>query len=338
MVSPGEVESGGEQSLALDPQLAASARPADASDHASPNGAGDPVDSAPVNPFADHDAQNRIEFDAAKQTCPGRVMMGIAIASYRDHGGVDRFFVQPGDDVQITFPRAGVPGIAPDKQSESVTIVDFYESKMSEYDSTFVFVPIAHLQESLGIIDPKTKIGNVSTIQIKLKPGVDPDMVRDILRDNFRPELYGVYTWRDKQGALLAAVQMERTVLNILLFFIIAVAGFGILAIFFMIVVEKTRDVGILKSLGASSCGILGIFLNRKNIIVILMSIELILLAVNINLVAFSTFLGDIVGQVFALLVLTVAAAEAAIGLAVLVVYFRNRGSIAVEDVNLMKG
>ena len=82
--------------------------------------------------------------------------------------------------------------------------------------------------------------------------------------------------------------------------------------------------------------GILGIFLNRKNIIVILMSIELILLAV--NLVAFSTFLGDIVGQVFALLVLTVAAAEAAIGLAVLVVYFRNRGSIAVEDVNLMKG
>ena len=84
--------------------------------------------------------------------------------------------------------------------------------------------------------------------------------------------------------------------------------------------------------------GILGIFLNRKNIIIILMSIELILLAVNINLVAFSTFLGDIVGQVFALLVLTVAAAEAAIGLAVLVVYFRNRGSIAVEDVNLMKG
>ena len=84
--------------------------------------------------------------------------------------------------------------------------------------------------------------------------------------------------------------------------------------------------------------GILGIFLNRKNIIVILMSIELILLAVNINLVAFSTFIGDIVGQVFALLVLTVAAAEAAIGLAVLVVYFRNRGSIAVEDVNLMKG
>ncbi|ARQ01624.1 NADH-quinone oxidoreductase subunit NuoK [Pseudorhodoplanes sinuspersici] len=84
--------------------------------------------------------------------------------------------------------------------------------------------------------------------------------------------------------------------------------------------------------------GIFGIFLNRKNVIIILMSIELILLAVNINLVAFSSFLGDISGQIFALFVLTVAAAEAAIGLAILVVYFRNRGSIAVEDVNLMKG
>ena len=84
--------------------------------------------------------------------------------------------------------------------------------------------------------------------------------------------------------------------------------------------------------------GIFGIFLNRKNVIVILMSIELILLAVNINFVAFSAALGDLVGQVFALFVLTVAAAEAAIGLAILVVFFRNRGSIAVEDVNMMKG
>jgi NADH-quinone oxidoreductase subunit K len=84
--------------------------------------------------------------------------------------------------------------------------------------------------------------------------------------------------------------------------------------------------------------GVLGIFLNRRNIIIILMSVELILLAVNLNFVAFSAYLGDMVGQVFALFVLTVAAAEAAIGLAILVVYFRNRGTIAVEDVNLMKG
>ena len=84
--------------------------------------------------------------------------------------------------------------------------------------------------------------------------------------------------------------------------------------------------------------GVLGIFLNRKNIIIILMSVELILLAVNLNFVAFSATLGDLVGQVFALFILTVAAAEAAIGLAILVVYFRNRGTIAVEDVNVMKG
>ena len=84
--------------------------------------------------------------------------------------------------------------------------------------------------------------------------------------------------------------------------------------------------------------GIFGIFMNRKNVIVILMSIELILLAVNLNLVAFSAALGDLVGQIFAMFVLTVAAAEAAIGLAIVVIYFRNRGSIEVEDVNLMKG
>ncbi|MCL6608201.1 MAG: NADH-quinone oxidoreductase subunit NuoK [Geminicoccaceae bacterium] len=84
--------------------------------------------------------------------------------------------------------------------------------------------------------------------------------------------------------------------------------------------------------------GVFGIFLNRKNVIVILMSVELILLAVNINFVAFSVALGDLAGQVFAMFILTVAAAEAAIGLAIVVVYFRNRGSIEVEDINLMRG
>ncbi len=126
---------------------------------------------------------------------------------------------------------------------------------MSEYDTSFVFVPIKVLQELRGMGS------HVTSIQIKLKSGVDPDMVRDVLRKYFPEEIYGVYTWRDKQGPLLAAVQMEKAVLNILLFLIIAVAGFGILAIFFMIVVEKTRDVGILKSLGASSGGVMGIFL-----------------------------------------------------------------------------
>jgi NADH-quinone oxidoreductase subunit K len=84
--------------------------------------------------------------------------------------------------------------------------------------------------------------------------------------------------------------------------------------------------------------GVIGIFLNRKNVIIILMSIEMMLLAVNINFVAFSVFRGDLIGQIFALFVLTVAAAEAAIGLAILVVFFRNRGSIAVEDISTLKG
>ncbi|MBK18981.1 MAG: NADH-quinone oxidoreductase subunit NuoK [Rhodospirillaceae bacterium] len=101
-------------------------------------------------------------------------------------------------------------------------------------------------------------------------------------------------------------------------------------------------EIGLAHYLGVAAIlftlGIFGIFLNRKNVIIILMSVELILLAVNINLVAFSVHLQDLTGQIFAMLVLTVAAAEAAIGLAIIVVYFRNRGTIAVEDINLMKG
>jgi len=101
-------------------------------------------------------------------------------------------------------------------------------------------------------------------------------------------------------------------------------------------------DIGLAHYLVVASIlftlGIFGIFLNRRNVIIILMSIELMLLAVNINFVAFSSFLHDLTGQVFAMFVLTVAAAEAAIGLAILVVYFRNRGTIAVEDINLMRG
>ncbi|KUO58082.1 MAG: NADH-quinone oxidoreductase subunit NuoK [Alphaproteobacteria bacterium] len=101
-------------------------------------------------------------------------------------------------------------------------------------------------------------------------------------------------------------------------------------------------DIGLGHYLTVAAClftlGIFGIFLNRKNVIVILMSVELMLLAVNINLVAFSYFLNDLTGQVFALFILTVAAAEAAIGLAIIVVYYRNRGSIDVDDINMMKG
>lgn len=194
------------------------------------------------------------------------VILGIAIASTRFHnpqtGEVEELFLRlPGDDVQITLPSAGVP---PQPISATFTIVDFYESKMSEYDASFAFVPLRKLQELRGMIDPVTGQSSVTSIQIRLRPGADLNAVRDRLRQRFPPEQfpYRVQTWRDMQGPLLAAVQLETTILNILLFLIIAVAGFGILATFFMIVVEKTRDIGILKALGAPSSGVASIFLS----------------------------------------------------------------------------
>lgn len=213
-----------------------------------------------TDPFEDHplpDGQAANRFDPDKQQFTGAVL-GIAMTSYRTVEGEDKFLAIPGDDVIITCPNVGKPTKI---VYDNFTIVDFYESKMSEYDSKFVFVPILELQKLRGMIDPTTGVGLVNAIQIKLRPGVDGDVVRDKLRAAFRPEMYCVYTWRDKQGALLAAVHMETVILNLLLFMIIAVAGFGILAIFYMIVVEKTRDIGILKSLGASARGVMGIFL-----------------------------------------------------------------------------
>ncbi|NIL96975.1 MAG: FtsX-like permease family protein [Planctomycetales bacterium] len=197
-------------------------------------------------------------FDKASEQHTG-IVMGLALARFRGQDGEDHFLNLPGDDVRLTFPTAGTP---PKAVSGLFTIVDFYESKMSEYDSAFVFVPLKKLQEMRGMIHPTTGVANVTAIQIRLKEGVDLNGVRDDLRAAFPPELYGISTWRDKQGPLLAAVQMETAILNILLFLIIAVAGFGILAIFFMIVVEKTKDIGVLKSLGASAIGIMSIFLS----------------------------------------------------------------------------
>ncbi len=216
-------------------------------------------DAVPADPFAAQRGNEPEEerFDPATQQYTGAVL-GIALSSVRLPGGEDGLLLLPGDDVRLTFATAGAP---PQAMSDTFTVVDFYESKMSEYDSGFVFVPIRKLQELRGMIDPSTGVGYISAIQIKLKPGVDGNEVRDRLRAAFDPHLYSVETWRDRQGPLLAAVSMETALLNILLFLIIAVAGFGILAIFLMIVIEKTRDIGILKSLGASGSGVMGIFL-----------------------------------------------------------------------------
>jgi lipoprotein-releasing system permease protein len=208
-----------------------------------------------VDPFRTGPAD--YEFNPAKKQSTG-IVLGIALSSHRDKDGIDHFLVLPGEDVKVSFPTAGMP---PKVVSDTYTVVDFYESKMSEFDASFVFVPLNHLQQMRGMIDPTSGQGMVTKIQIKLKPGADLNAVRDRLREAFNPQIYGIYTWRDQQGALLAAVQMETAILNVLLFMIIAVAGFGILAVFFMIVVEKTRDIGVLKSLGASGFGILGIYL-----------------------------------------------------------------------------
>ncbi len=202
-------------------------------------------------------------FDPSKEQRTG-IVLGIGIGSVRGRDSLgkvkDYFFIRPGDDVSVAFPNAGTPPRAID---EMFTVVDFYESKMSEYDATFAFVPIEALQRARGMIDPMSKVGAVTSIQIKLRAGSDLSAARDALRDEFPPsESYvQVNSWRDTQGPLLAAVQMETTILNVLLFMIIAVAGFGILATFFMIVVEKTRDIGVLKSLGAPGSGIASIFL-----------------------------------------------------------------------------
>jgi lipoprotein-releasing system permease protein len=228
---------------------------------AAPDSEGEPAPNR--DPFAQGNAKNGAaqgrDFDPAIEQHTG-LILGMSVCSFRAPDGSDQFFNIPGDDVRVSFPKASLP---PEAISEFYTIVDFYESKMSEYDSSFALVPLRHLQKSRGMIDPTTGVARFNSIQIKLKPGVDPNVIRDKLQKAYETDarLFLVSTWQDKQGALLAAVAWETRVLNLLLFMIIAVAGFGIFAIFCMIVVEKTRDIGILKSLGASAWGILGIFL-----------------------------------------------------------------------------
>lgn len=212
-------------------------------------------------PTSEADLKTQV-FDPAVAQHEGIVLgVGVGTSRYRNSAGevTDFYYVHPGDDVTVTFPTAGSP---PRAVNEKFTVVDFYESKMSDYDMTFAFMSLDKLQKYRGMIDPGSKLGAVSSIQLRLRKGANLDLARDRLREAFPMEMMvQVSTWRDLQGPLLAAVQMETTILNILLFLIIAVAGFGILATFFMIVVEKTKDIGILKSLGAPGRGIASIFM-----------------------------------------------------------------------------
>ncbi len=215
------------------------------------------------NPFDKQELVVPEVFDPGKDQHSG-IVLGIVMCCVRQkdkHGEVqDYYLARPGDDVRITVPTSGQE---PKPASDYFTVVDFYESKMSEYDSNFAIVPLEKLQDLRLMVNPATKMRSVSTIQIKLQPGVDLNKARDKLLSRFPPDQwpFRIQTWKEMQGPLLAAVSMETTLLNLLLFLIIAVAGFGILATFFMIVVEKTKDIGILKALGASTGGVRSIFL-----------------------------------------------------------------------------
>ena len=196
-------------------------------------------------------------FDPLKEQHAGAIV-GIGLSMIRS-GGEDCFLMLPGDDFKLTFPTNSTPPVG---ITDNFTCVDLYESKMSEYDSRFIFIPIEKMQELRGMADPTDKrMNRVNQIQLKMKPGVNLDDACEKLRKVFDPYVYDVMTWRDRQIALLQAVEVEISILNVLLFMIIAVSGFGILAIFFMVVIDKTRDIGILKALGASSWGVMSIFL-----------------------------------------------------------------------------
>lgn len=198
-----------------------------------------------------------------------RLFVGEQIISFQAQdprtGQTDKVhMVRPGDDIIITTVQSGQP---PEPTNFIGTVSDVFRSGMSEYDSQMVLMNLDELQKVRGMTvdtdgDGQPDVDAITSIQISLKDYADADEVVKRLRAAFPPGMVTVSTWESKQGLLLEAVEMETAILNVLLFMIIAVAGFGILAIFFMIVVEKTRDIGILKSLGASSSGVMSIFLS----------------------------------------------------------------------------
>ncbi len=196
-----------------------------------------------------------------EQSAESGAILGYAIAHIH-HEGKDYCVAPPGTQVNLVFPQAGKP---PKAVTDIATTIGYFKSGMSEYDSNHVYMPLEQLQRMRLLADPEGKgNGAVTQIQVKVADGTDLDdlsaRIEKALWD-LKPRYFSVSTWERKQGPLLAAVAVEQSILNLLLFMIIAVAGFGILAIFSMIVVEKTRDIGVLKALGASNSGVRGIFL-----------------------------------------------------------------------------
>ncbi len=227
---------------------------------------------------------------------PKGIIVGHAIASYRDRharAGVpaeDHYLLQPGDAVRIITVGGAEELHA---CSDSFVVCDYFKSEMSDYDANYVFVPLDYLQHMRTLED------RVSSIQIRLKNYADANAVVEALEHLFPAQYFHIGTWEQKQGPLLAAISVERGLLNVLLFLIIGVAGFGILAIFTMIVAEKTRDIGILKALGASNGGVMKIFLGYGLLLGVIgaalgtgLGLEF---TININ--AIEQFLGRITGQ-----------------------------------------
>ncbi len=190
---------------------------------------------------------------------PARVYIGEGIVSFQaqdpDTGKLHKVMLrQPGDDIILSTVTVGRP---PEIVKMNATVVDSFRSGMNEYDTSIVLMNIKELQKNRGM-----HLDNaITSIHIRLKNYDDAPKAIAALQGAFPPGTVTVKTWEEKQGLLLSAVEVETAILNVLLFLIITVAGFGILAIFYMIVVEKTRDIGILKSLGASSNGVMSIFL-----------------------------------------------------------------------------
>lgn len=209
----------------------------------------------------DPDILAALREDAEAAVPPYGAILGYSIASARDSKNHRDVFLAPrGTKITLAFTKSGR---RPEPGYGNFSVVSYFKSGMSEYDSSVVFVPLERLQFLRGLGDGSGR-GCVNQIHIRAKPGTDLRKLSERVRiglDKLRPFHFAVSTWEDLQGPILAAVEIEQDILNMLLFFIIAVAGFGILAIFSMIVVEKTRDIGILKALGASTAGVRGIFL-----------------------------------------------------------------------------
>jgi lipoprotein-releasing system permease protein len=206
--------------------------------------------------------QDELKKEMDQQVPDAGAILGYALATLHRTGHDDYYIAPPGAQVMLLFPRFAQTRA--EAGSETLTTIGYFKSGMSEYDSTHVYMPLEALQKARFLYNFEQKVGAVNEIQIKVRPGVDlSDLSRRVQTalDKMKPMYYQVRSWEEKQGPLLGAVAVEQSILNILLFFIIAVAGFGILAIFSMIVVEKTRDIGIMKALGASTSGIRGIFL-----------------------------------------------------------------------------